>query len=161
MKTKPNIPGNGLAWAISIGAISSLIALSNAPALQPRIGQMNNNGSAARFQQEVALRAIQSGRLKAEASRAQSGLTTARAQANGVTSLSTLEARSSAEQRHLTKEVRAGTITASQDAHIQQHETRINAIIARDQKKGGLTSAQTKLLDQDMLRAKGLGPRSS
>src|SRR5712691_5525281 len=144
MKTKPNIPGNGLAWAISIGAISSLIAFSSAPAVQPRIGQMNNAGSAARFQQQVALRAIQSGRLNAgasaKASRAQSGLTTARAQANGVTSLSTLEARSSAEQRHLNKEVRAGTITASQDAHIQQHETRINAIIARDQKKGGLTS---------------------
>jgi hypothetical protein len=158
MKTRTNAPGKGHAWAISIGTISSLIALSSAPAVQPRIGQMNSSGSIARFQEQVAPRAIQSGRLNtgatAQASSQQRDQTGVRGQANGATSLSTLQARSSAEQRHFSKEVAAGTITSSQAAHIQQHETRINAIIARDQKKGGLTSKQTKQLDQDMLRAK-------
>lgn len=158
MKTKPYASGKGLGRAISIGTISSLIALASAPAIQPRMGQMNSAASVARFQQHVALSATQSGRLNTgatvQASDRQSGQTGVRPQANGATSLSTLQVRSSAEQRHFNKEVAAGTITSDQATHIQQHETRISAIIARDQKHGGLTSQQTKQLDQVMLRAK-------
>ena len=157
MKTKPYASGKGLGRALSIGTISSLIALASAPAIQPRMGEMNSAVSAARLQQHVALSATQSGRFNTGArvqAIGRSGQTGIRPQANGATSLSTLQVRSSAEQRHFNKEVAAGTITSNQASHIQQHETRISAIISRDQKHGALTSQQTKQLDQVMLRAK-------